>query len=77
VSKISQDRLILGTYVHGIFENAAACTELLTWAGLNLTQNFDYQRQRQASIERLAEAVPEHLDTDTLLELLKLKLIQY
>lgn len=73
---ISQDHLILGTYIHGLFENAAACTELLTWAGLRSAQTFDYQGRRLASIERLAKAVPEHLDTDKLLELLQLKLVQ-
>ncbi len=73
---ISQDHLILGTYVHGIFENPSACTELLTWAGLKSTQKFDYHGRRQASIQRLATAVSEHLDTGKLLALLKLKLVQ-
>lgn len=67
---ISQDQLIFGTYLHGLFEDNAACSALLDWAGLTDVQSCDYHGLRQSAIERLGNAVTEHLDTDKLLELL-------
>ncbi len=68
---ISKDGLILGTYLHGLFESSAACTALLEWSGLTDVSIMDYQQQREAAIERLADAVEEHLDTRLLLRLLE------
>ncbi|MCB1753975.1 MAG: cobyric acid synthase [Gammaproteobacteria bacterium] len=70
---ISDDGLILGTYLHGLFDSPSACTALLAWAGATETQLFDYQALHNAEIDRLADAVERHLDTDQLLNLLKLK----
>jgi adenosylcobyric acid synthase len=67
---ISQDQLIFGTYLHGLFEDNTACSALLAWAGLTDAKNYDYHVLRQSSIERLGDAVTEYLDTDRLLELL-------
>jgi adenosylcobyric acid synthase len=67
---ISQDQLIFGTYLHGLFEDKTACSALLDWAGLSDTQSYDYHALRQSSIERLGDSVTEYLDTDRLLELL-------
>ena len=67
---LSDDDLILGTYVHGLFESAAACDALLAWAGLRAPQTPDYRQQREAGIERLANAVETYLDVGALLRLL-------
>ncbi len=67
---ISDDGLILGTYLHGLFESSAACTALLTWAGLDDVKTVDYSALREAAIERLADTVEEHLDTDQLRQLI-------
>ena len=67
---ISADQLVLGTYLHGLFEGNAACDALLTWAGLDETLAFNYHSVRQLAIERLASAVEQYLDTDELLKLL-------
>ena len=72
---ISEDGLILGMYLHGIFESPAACTALLTWAGLDdATQTTNYHAIREAAINRLADNVAQHLDTAQLTKLLDLKL---
>ncbi len=63
---ISTDGLILGTYLHGLFESPAACTTLLAWAGLKNPQTPDYRALREVNIERLADAVEEHLDLGAL-----------
>ncbi|MBI3570388.1 MAG: cobyric acid synthase [Gammaproteobacteria bacterium] len=67
---LSDDGQILGTYIHGLFESAAACDALLAWAGLRAPQTPDYRRLREAGIERLADAVETHLDVNGLLRLL-------
>ena len=66
---ISVDGQILGTYLHGLFEGAEACTTLLRWAGLDAVQTVDYHALRERDIERLADLVEAHLDTARLREL--------
>ncbi len=62
----SVDGQILGTYLHGLFETPAACSALLRWAGLADVQEVDYHALRERDIERLADLVEQHLDTDLL-----------
>ncbi|MCK6187564.1 cobyric acid synthase [Pseudomonas sp. EYE_354] len=62
----SADGQILGTYLHGLFETSAACSALLRWAGLQDVQDVDYHALRERDIERLADLVENHLDTDLL-----------
>lgn len=62
----SEDGQIFGTYLHGLFETPAACTALLRWAGLQDVQAVDYHALRERDIERLADLVENHLDTDLL-----------
>ena len=66
---ISADGLVLGTYLHGLFETPQACSALLRWAGLAEVADFDYHALRERDIERLADLVEAHLDTDKLREL--------
>ena len=65
----SADGQILGTYLHGLFETPAACGALLRWAGLQDVQVVDYHALRERDIERLADLVENHLDTDLLRKL--------
>jgi adenosylcobyric acid synthase len=70
---ISEDGSILGTYLHGIFESATACEELLAWAGLHdCGKRPDYREVCEASIDRLADCIDRHLDTVQLRRLLNL-----
>ncbi len=69
---VSEDGQILGTYLHGLFDTPAACQALIRWAGLSQTDAVDGRQLAETAIERLADAVADHLDTralDTLLEL--------
>ncbi|HHC73142.1 MAG TPA: cobyric acid synthase [Thiotrichales bacterium] len=68
---ISTDGAILGTYLHGLFESPQALGALLRWAGLEESAELDYSRLREASLERLGDAVERHLDTGLLLRLLE------
>jgi adenosylcobyric acid synthase len=58
---VSADDQIVGTYLHGLFDSAAACGSLLRWAGLTEVQPLDYTGLREAGIDRLADAVEAHL----------------
>ncbi len=59
---ISGDGQIIATYLHGLFESTPATDALLRWAGLKNVQTPDYQARREADIDRLADAVEQHLD---------------
>jgi adenosylcobyric acid synthase len=59
---ISEDSQILGTYLHGLFENREACDALLHWAGLEEKQAIDYHALREWEIDRLANSMEQHLD---------------
>ena len=63
---ISDDGQVLGTYLHGLFEASASSSALLRWAGLEAVQDVDYHALREVDIERLADLVEKHLDTDRL-----------
>ena len=69
---ISDDDRVIGTYLHGLFDSPPACAALLRWAGLQETLAFDYPRLREAGIERLADAVEQHLDMRQIAALLGL-----
>ncbi|HBX54931.1 cobyric acid synthase [Pseudomonas sp. UBA2684] len=63
---LSADGQVLGTYLHGLFETPQACSALLRWAGLCEVQQVDYHALRERDIERLADLVEAHLDTEKL-----------
>ncbi|MEH6358080.1 MAG: cobyric acid synthase [Pseudomonadales bacterium] len=69
---VSEDGQILGTYLHGLFDHSEACEALLKWAGLEQVQRIDYRARQEADIERLADAIEEHLDLDSVYEALSL-----
>lgn len=69
---ISADGQVLGTYLHGLFDDDAARATLLRWAGLEQSIEFDYRARREADIERLADSIEQHLDCAAIDALLQL-----
>lgn len=67
----SADGKVLGTYLHGVFDEPAALAALLRWAGLHDAAPLDMHALREASLERLADAIEAHLDTARLRVLLE------
>jgi adenosylcobyric acid synthase len=59
----SADDLILGTYLHGLFDNPEACFALLRWAGLISTVRVDLNQLREQSLDRIADAALPLLHT--------------
>jgi len=68
----SEDGQIIGTYLHGLFESATARDALLRWAGAEkLQQRPDHQQNRMEQIERLTNAIEQHLDMQLLRDLIR------
>ena len=58
----SADGQVMGTYCHGLFDQPAALTSLLAWAGCAETTQVDFVARREADLNRLADAVEQSLD---------------
>lgn len=69
---LSLDNQILGTYLHGLFDQAGATDALLAWAGFSEAASPDYQALREAGIDRLADCLEAHLDLAAVDRLLQL-----
>lgn len=67
---LSDDGRILGSYVHGLFDEAEAQTALLRWAGMPQPRVFDVGSERERGIDRVADAVEAELDMETIIGLL-------
>ncbi len=62
---ISDDDAILASYAHGLFDTPEALAALLAWAspaGVAPLAAFDLAARREADIDRLADALEQHLD---------------
>ena len=66
---ISADENVLGTYLHGIFDAAKVCDELLKWAGMEAPESPDITAINEAGIDRLADALEECVDEKLLASL--------
>ena len=65
---LSADGQILATYCHGLFDQPAALDALLAWAGHAPTASFDPNERRERDLDRLADAVEQHMDLAQLAE---------
>lgn len=71
---MSDDELIMGSYLHGLFESAEACAALLNWAGLQDGHpSPNYHALCEATFNRLADSIEQCLDTKRLCQLLDLQ----
>ncbi len=70
---ISADGNMLGTYLHGLFDESEACQALLNWAGLEEPVSFDYLQLREQGIERISDALERHLDMPAIMQCLNIR----
>jgi len=59
---ISEDQQVLGTYVHGIFDQPAACSALLRWAGAEKVECIDFSALSEQGIELMTNTVGKFMD---------------
>ncbi len=69
---LSADGQIMATYCHGLFDEAEALSALLAWCGQRGSTPFDPLARRERDLDRLANAVEEHLDLERLAKWLPL-----
>ncbi|HEY4093660.1 MAG TPA: cobyric acid synthase [Luteibacter sp.] len=60
---ISSDGLVMGSYLHGLFDHPEALAALLRRVGLHDAAPLDIDALRDASIDRLADTIDAHMDT--------------
>ncbi|WP_413624521.1 cobyric acid synthase [Luteibacter sp. Lutesp34] len=65
----SDDGRVLGTYLHGLFDDPDALAALLGDAGLDHAAPLDLRALREATLDRLADTVDAHMDTAMLASL--------
>ena len=63
---------ILGTYIHGLFDQPELLHYLLRWAGAEEIENFNYPEYREQQLNHLADEVEKVLPLNTLKKLLSL-----
>ena len=59
---INNDNNVLGTYLHGLFDEPATCNQILEWAGLDTQAATDLNALRESQLDRLAACLEESLD---------------
>lgn len=70
---LSDDGQVLGTYLHGVFDDPDACELLLRWAGHHQGGSVDVRALQEQGINQLADAMEQYLDVDGLLASLGVK----
>ncbi|WP_407333740.1 cobyric acid synthase [Enterovibrio sp. 27052020O] len=63
---VNQDKNVIGSYWHGLFDSTEACSLLLEWAGLDGAKQIDLVKERERSINVLADALEASLDLEKL-----------
>lgn len=71
---VSKDHCVVGTYLHGLFDEPEFVNSLLQWFGLTVTatQTFDYKALRDSEMDRLASEVESAISFDKIAQLLSL-----
>ncbi|WP_049772179.1 cobyric acid synthase [Shewanella sediminis] len=63
---VSDDSLIFGTYLHGLFDSPQACALILKWAGMEHVEAVDIDAIREQQLDRFADQLEKDLDIDKL-----------
>jgi adenosylcobyric acid synthase len=67
---LSIDNQVMGTYLHGLFDESAMLEHWLQWAGMSTIEPFNYIAFRDNQIERLADVVEAEMSLTSILKLL-------
>ncbi|MCF6202782.1 MAG: cobyric acid synthase [Methylococcaceae bacterium] len=58
----SDDKLIMGTYLHGVFDHPEACQAILNWAGYVTEKTINLDDEREAGINLITNALEDNFD---------------
>lgn len=61
---IAADGQIIGTYLHGLFDESASRDAVLRWAGSDQVEPLDYAQLRENAIDQLADELERALDLE-------------
>jgi len=70
---LTPDGIIMGTYLHGIFDSESAITAILNWIGINNPAKSNYPAKCEAGINQLADAIEKYIDIELIYKMLNLK----
>lgn len=59
---ISDCNQVFGSYLHGIFDDSMASNTIFRWAGAGDVAQVDHRANQQHAIDRIADAIEEHLN---------------
>lgn len=59
---VSPDGLVMGTYLHGLFDHPTACQSLLTWAGYRAAKAVDLAALRERGINQITDVLEQCFD---------------
>lgn len=59
---ISDCNQVFGSYLHGIFDDPQAANTIFRWAGAGNVAQADHKANQQRAIDRIADAIEQHLD---------------
>ena len=67
---ISEDGLVVGTYLHGLFDKPEPTQAILSWVKPELTiKALDLNEHREQQLERLAKVCEQHLAIDNIINI--------
>ncbi|ENM5873871.1 cobyric acid synthase [Vibrio mimicus] len=59
---VSDCNQLFGTYLHGIFDRPETALRVCQWAGAAEIEQYDHRAVQELAIDRIADAIEEHLD---------------
>ncbi len=68
---ISYCNQIMGTYLHGVFDQFSAMELICNWAGAETIEVRDHNETKQQAIDKIADAIEEHIKLDLLWDSLR------
>ncbi len=66
---ISIDQQIIGTYLHGLFDEFTALEQIMNWVGAQINPGPSFEQQQNAALDTLADAFEQHVDMNKINEL--------
>ncbi|MCW9015556.1 MAG: cobyric acid synthase CobQ, partial [Kangiellaceae bacterium] len=65
---VSEDKQIIGTYVHGLFEEKSGIKSILHWVSGKQMEAQSWNQIREGELNRLADCYEEYLDIEALID---------